>query len=193
MQTQLKVIKADGGSEEYMHTKVLAAVSNALASAGQPDIKSAEQLAEVITYMLYHKQKRRSISSGEIFSIIKATLALSGFENAAAAFNDYHLRRQMMRSRIEVAAVDMKEMADAEKFSQSCRRAEKSRWDKSKIIAYLTDRFQIDRQTARVIASTVEQKVLNLELSVVPRSLVKQLVLSEAASFFKASQQMQNI
>ena len=193
MQTQLKVIKADGSSEEYMHTKVLAAVSNALASAGQPDTKTAEQLAEVITYTLYHKQKRRSISSGEIFSIVKATLASSGFENAAAALNDYHLRRQMMRSRIEVAAVDMKEMADAKKFSDICRKAEKSRWDKSRIVAYLTDKFRIERHTARAIASVVEQKVLNLELSVVPSSLVKQLVLSEAAAFFKASQQMQNI
>ncbi len=192
MRTQLKVIKADGSSEEYMHTKVLAAVSNALASSNGPDTKTAEQLAEVITYTLYNKQKRRTISSGEIFSIVKAALASAGLEGAAAAFNDYHYRRQLMRARIEVAHINIKEMTDAEKFAELCRRAEKSRWDKSRIVACLADEFRIDRLTARAIASAVEQKVLNLELSVVPSSLVKQLVLSESAAFFKASRQMQN-
>lgn len=192
MRTQLKVIKADGSSEEYMHTKVLAAVSSALVSSTGPDTKTAEQLAEVITYTLYHKQKRRAVSSGEIFSLVKAALTSAGFENAATAFNDHHYKRRLMRARIEVAHIDIKEMADAEKFSELCRIAEKSRWDKSRIVAYLADRFRIDRPTARAIASAVEQKVLNLELSVVPSSLLKQLVLNESAAFFKASSQMQN-
>ena len=41
---QLKVIKADGSSEQYLHTKVIGAVSNALAQADYSDIRLAELL-----------------------------------------------------------------------------------------------------------------------------------------------------
>ena len=53
---QLKVRKEDGSVEEYLHTKVMGAISNALASAGEADIFVAEQLAEVVTYYLYQQQ-----------------------------------------------------------------------------------------------------------------------------------------
>ena len=77
---QLKVIKADGSVEEYLHTKIIGAISIALASVDQADTCIAEELAEAVTYFLYHKRSRRQISSSEIFSIVEAEISSpSGF------------------------------------------------------------------------------------------------------------------
>ena len=61
MQMQLKVRKEDGSIEEYLHTKVMGTISNALATVGEADIFVAEQLAEVVTYYLYQQQKGRNV------------------------------------------------------------------------------------------------------------------------------------
>ncbi|MHC4185887.1 MAG: hypothetical protein ACYSR4_08150 [Planctomycetota bacterium] len=71
---QLRVMKADGSVEEYLHTKVVGTISNALSTVDQADIHMAEQLAEVVTYFLYSKQKPLVVTSGEILSIIEAAL-----------------------------------------------------------------------------------------------------------------------
>lgn len=62
MRKQLQVTKADGTIEEYMHTKVIGTINNALAAAGRPDMAMAEDLAEVVTYYLYRKENQRRVS-----------------------------------------------------------------------------------------------------------------------------------
>jgi hypothetical protein len=52
MDKQLRVVKADGSTEAYLHTKVLGTVNNALTAAGQGDMTLAEHLAEVVTFHL---------------------------------------------------------------------------------------------------------------------------------------------
>jgi len=42
---QLKVIKADGTLEEYLHTKVIGTINNALASVDESNVFAAEQFA----------------------------------------------------------------------------------------------------------------------------------------------------
>lgn len=92
---ELKVIKADGSIEDYLYTKVLGAISNAMAGAGQLDILTAEQLADAVTYFLYQDDKRHKVSSGEILSIIEATLDATGYEQVAAALSNYHYERRL--------------------------------------------------------------------------------------------------
>ena len=131
---QLKVIKADGSVEEYLHTKIIGTISNALADAGQGDICTAEQLAEVVTYFLYHKQKRRNVTASEIFSMIKAALTSTSYEDAAIALNEHHFRRKLKRSRTEVVSVDIQELTDAELLGKAEPLGEISRWNKSMIV-----------------------------------------------------------
>ena len=113
---QLKVVKADGTVEEYLHTKVVGTISNALGRIGQADICIAEQLAEVVTYFLYHKQNPVVVTSNEIFSMIEVVLAGTGYEEAAIALSEHHFERKLKRSRVEVVSVDICELADAEAF-----------------------------------------------------------------------------
>jgi transcriptional regulator NrdR family protein len=193
MQTQLKVIKEDGSIEEYLHTKVMGTISNALASIDQADMYLAEQLAEVVTYYLYHRQDRRDVTSSEIFSIIKAVLTATGHEEAAIALSEYHFERRVKRSRVQVASVDIRELMDAELLARADDSDGKCRWDKSIIVRGLAAKHGIPQQTARTIASMVEEKIFRMGVTVVPASLVKQIVLGDAAAILRAQEQLQTV
>ena len=190
---QLKVVKTDGTVEEYLHTKVIGTIANVLARAGQADMHIAEHLAEVVTYFLYHKKNVRTVNSSEIFSIIKAVLAATNYEDAAIALSEYHYQRKLKRSRTEVVPIDIKRLADAELLVGRERSMHRARWDKSRIVDDLVTRHDVDRQTARAIASMVEEKVFNVGLTVVPVSLVKQLVLGDTAALLRAQKQLQAV
>jgi len=190
---QLRVIKADGNTEEYLHTKVIGTISNALAQVGEPDIYIAEQLADVVTYFLYHRQNRRSVTTGEIFSIIKAVLTATMHEDAAVALSEYNFERKLKRSRIEVVSIDIQELADAELFCKAEQSDNRCRWDKTKIVEDLIIKYGLSRQTARVIASMVEEKIFSMGITLVPASLIKQLVLGDAATILRAQQQLQTL
>jgi transcriptional regulator NrdR family protein len=193
MQTQLKVIKEDGSVEEYLHTKVIGTISNALGEIGQADICIAEQLAEVVTYFLYHRQSRRSVASNEVFSIIKAVLTATSYEDAAIALSEHHFERKLKRSRIEVVSIDIQELTDAELLVGPEQSGSRCRWDKSRIVEDLVTKHGVRRQTARAIASMVEEKIFNTGINLVPTSLIKQLVLGDTATVLRAQQQLQTV
>jgi hypothetical protein len=204
---QLKVIKADGSIEQYLHTKVIGTISNALAQVGEPDIEAAEQLAEVVTYFLYQGQNRYArqvsratpaagapnVTSSEILSMIKVVLTATKFEEAAIALSEHHFERKLKRSRVEVATMNVEELQDVELLFESEQLDGKCRWDKSRIVDDLVTKHGISRQTARAIASMVEEKIFHLDLTLVPTSLVKQLVLGDAATVLRAQHQLQTI
>lgn len=191
MQTQLRIIKADGTIEEYLHTKVMATINNALGEIGRADVDVAEQFAEVVTYFLYHQQNGRNVTSSEVLSMIKVVLATTGYEKAAVALSEHHFERKLKRSRVEVVLVDIRELADAEFLVGAEGPACRSRWDKSRIVEDLVAEHGLCRQTARMIAAMVEEKVFNMGITRVPSSLIKQLVLGDAAAVLHAQEQLQ--
>jgi hypothetical protein len=189
MKAKLKVVKADGSVEEYLHTKIIGTISNALSSADHSDVGIAEQLADVVTYYLYYKQNKRCVTTGEIFSAIKIVLAGTRYEDAAETLNEYHYQRKLKRERIEVVPIDISSLADAEQLSD----CEKTRWDKSVIVSDLMAKYNIARQSARAIAAMVEEKIFSMDISVIPASLIKQLVLNDTALILHAESQFQTI
>ncbi len=193
MRTQLKVIKADGSVEEYLHTKVMGSINNALGETDQANIDIAEQFAEVVTYYLYHQQTGRSVTSGEVFSIIKVVLAATGHEKAAIALSECHFKRKLKRSRTEVVSVDVQELTDAEFLAGAKESNDRYRWNKSRIVEDLMSKHDLCRQTARLIAAMVEEKIFNMGITLVPSSLIKQLVLGDAATVLRAQQQLQTV
>lgn len=180
---QLKVVKADGSIEEYLHTKVVGTINNALVLAGDPNISIAEQLAEAITYFLYSKEQRHKATSSEILSMIQVVLAATSYEDAAIALVEYHHRRRLKRRRVEVIDDEALKGATAQD-----RPAEP--WNKSRIVHDLVAKRKLGRQVSRVIASMVEERVLNLGVTRVSRDLITQLVLADTAAVAQAEQQL---
>ncbi len=193
MKTRLKVIKEDGSVEEYLHTKVLGTISNALTSVGRGDIYAAEQLAEVVTYYLYHRRERRQVTSSEILSIVKVVLTSTNYEDAAAAVEDHHLGRRLKRARIEVVPVDVRELTDAQALAQGSGFEARSRWDKSRIVGDVVAEHGVSQQTARAIASMVEDKIFSMGVTRVPVSLLRQLVLGDTAVVMNAERELQAV
>ena len=193
MKTRLRVIKVDGSVEEYLHTKVLGTISNALGTVDQADIYIAEQLAEVVTYFLYHQRGRREVASGEILSVIKVVLTATNHEDAAIALGEHYLERKLKRGRVEVVPIDVRELTDAQSITRTDEFNGKSRWDKSRIVGDLVVEHGINPQTARMIASMVEEKIFNMGVTLVPVSLLRQLVLGDTAMVLDAERQLQAI
>ena len=193
IKAQLKVIKADGSVEEYLHTKVMGAINNALGEADQANIETAEHFAEVVTYYLYHQQDQRTVTSSEILSVIKAVLAATGHETAAVALSERHFKRKLRRSRIEVVSADIQELTDAEYFAGTAPEGGRCRWDKSRIVLDLIATHNLCRQTARLIASMVEEKVFSMGITLIPSSLIRQLVLGDAATVLRAQRELQTV
>jgi transcriptional regulator NrdR family protein len=189
MRKHLTVVKSDGSAEEYLHTKVIGAISKALSEANCADVYLAEQLADAVTYYLYNQHESRTVTSGEIFSIIKAVLTSTGYDDAALVLNQYHLERRLKRCRIEVVYTDPQELADSAARGQSEPEQDRVPWDKSHIVEHLVTERHIDRQVARAIAAMVEEVVFNLGLSSIPSSLIEQLVLNQTAAVLRAEQQ----
>jgi glycine/D-amino acid oxidase-like deaminating enzyme len=193
MRKQLRVTKADGTIEAYLHTKVIGTINNALAAAGQADTAVSEDLAEAVTFYLYSKQGRRTVSSNEVFSMIKAVLVATGYETAALALSKHAFERRLRRARTEVLDVDMHEFADAEKLCRAKQPPARTPWDKTRIVHDLTTRFGVQRQTARTVASIVEERIFRMEITIIPLSLIKQLVLGEAAAILRAEKELQMV
>ena len=182
---QLKVVKTDGAVEEYLHAKVIGTITNALAQVGQADMRIAEHLAEVVTYFLCHKKDVRTVNSSEIFSIIRAVLTATNYEDAATTLSEHHDHWKLKRSRTKVVSIDTEWLADAERLVGHEKSMHLARWDKSRIVDDLVTRRDIDRQTARTIASMVEEKVFSMGMTVVPISLIKQLVMADVDVIFR--------
>jgi transcriptional regulator NrdR family protein len=193
IRTQLKVIKADGSIEEYLHTKVMGTINNALGEIGLANIDIAEEFAEVVTYFLYNQYNRRTVTSDDIFSMIKVVLAATGYEDAAVALSEHHFERKLKRSRIEVFSIDVQDLANAELLAVAVESAGRSRWDKSRIVGDLVNGHGISHQTARTIAAMVEEKVFNLGMTLVPSCLIKQLVLGDTATVLRAQRDLQAV
>ncbi len=191
MNRQLQVTKTDGTTEEYIHTKVIGTINNAFSAVGRPDIAMAEDLAEVVTYYLYHQQDRRQVSSSEILAMIKAVLTSTGYEAAAAALGDHAVERRLRRARTEVLALDVLAFADLEQLNRTRQSAARIAWDKGRIVRDLTAESGIPPQMARAVAATVEERVFGMGMTLVPRSLIKQLVLGEAAAMLQAQRELQ--
>jgi hypothetical protein len=190
MEKQLRVIKADGTTEAYLHTKVVGAMNNALSAAGRSDITLAERLTEVVTYYLYRKSDRRTVSSNEVFTMVKAVLVATGNEDAATILSDHAIERRLKRARIEVLAIDMQGFADVERLRRTKYLPDRMPWDKTRIVQDLTARAGLPHHTARAVASMVEERVLSMGVTAVPLSLVKQLVLGEIATTLRAEQEL---
>ncbi|MBN2588902.1 MAG: hypothetical protein JXA96_03495 [Sedimentisphaerales bacterium] len=191
MRSQLHVVKSDGSIEEYVHTKVIGTISRVLSKAGVDSVYLAEQLTDVVTYYLYNQENTQRITSSEIFSIIVAILTETGYEDAADILNEFHIRRRYKRLRTIVISINIQEITDAQMLIDTEQSDSLQQWDKSKIVKTLTRKYDFDIPTARMIASMVEDRIFNLDITTVPTSLIKQIVLSEAALVMRAQKQLQ--
>jgi hypothetical protein len=189
---QLKVIKADGTQEEYLHTKVIASFVNALAESDRNCISLASELAETVTFYLYDKYARSGITSNEILSMIIAVLLSTGYGYAAENLAAHHQRRNLLRARVEVVKFDAKKRPALSILPQFEDPDSTDCWNKSRIIKDLRTEYNLDIAAARTIASMVEEKILDSGLRCLTTDFVRFLVISQTQAVLSAQQQLKS-
>jgi hypothetical protein len=190
MARKLEVIKTDGSSEMYLHTKVLGTLCNAFGLTGQSDLYLAQELAEVVTYYLYRDKEHlpKQVSSGEIHAIIKVVLTTTGHDNVAEALSDYYFDRLLKRNRTEVACTPVLSLVDAQQLCEHDPSSTRVKWNKARIVQDLIRCHRLPRQTARAVAGMVEHKVLGMGMTVVPSALIRLLMLNDTALMLRAQE-----
>ena len=195
---QLKVLKSDGSSEVYLHTKVMGTIGAALCSCGGYQEVTVQNLAEAVTVFLCRKYGSYVVSSSEIFSMILAVLGDSGYEGAAVAVNEHRLNRQLKRNRTQVCryhSADKQWLAKRNKnISKNTPASEEplstEQWNKSVIVQYLQAEKGLSRNMARAIAGVVEERVLLMECHSLTTSLVRELVNNELLEMQRAEESL---
>jgi hypothetical protein len=172
---QIRVIKADGSSEPYLHTKVLGTLHRALAGTQTDGLDAAEMLAEAVTLYLYQQTHPDELTTDGIHQMVLAVLCASGFEGAAEALQAWRLSRRLQRHRIEVLD------------------SEWPAWDKSRIAGDLVQRYRVDPLLARTIAGTVEEKVLRIGLTRIRKTLIRHLVTADMEALLEADRQLTGV
>ena len=187
---QFKVKKSDGTLEIYRHTKVLGVVATALGESGMYHANLAESLAEAVTIYLRRRYESRTVGFDEIYAMIQAALTDTGHEAAAVQLHEHRILRQLQRGRVEVIKVLKTAPTNDRNFSPPEDEEEyllsALPWNKSRIIADLIDGNGVEQDLARVIAGSVEEKVLRLDCGTVSSSLVRELVNHELRSMKQA-------
>ena len=177
--TQLKVVKADGAMEQYLHTKVLGTIANAFSASGQDSMFVAEELAEAVTFYLYNTHKAEGkVSTSEIYFMLQAMLTSTGYEEASLSLHNYHFSRALTRRRIEVVDTFLGE--NPQNWNKSC-------------IAFKLVSEGMKMCMARTIAGLVEERILKIGLTKVPRNLISELVEIEKHSMAVASVGLESV
>lgn len=174
----IRVMKADRSTEPYLHTKVLGTVHHALSQGGQGDLYTAEQLSEAITFYLYRQPQSRQLNTEEIHLMIMAVLRDTGYDRAAEILSQHRLERKLQRKRIEILC-GQEDSATA------------IAWDKSMIADELMTAFRMERALARVIAGSVEEKIMKMGLTHINRSLLNELIEADREAMQRAEQSLQ--
>jgi len=184
---QLRVEKADGGIEVYLHTKVLGTIAAALADSGSYQEGKPEQLAEAVTTFLRRRYGNTLVSSDEIHSMIEVVLTDTGHEDAALTLHEYRVNRQIKRRRLEVAHIEKKDISERNpKIKMLIADYTVGPWNKSEIVRDLEGESELPHNLAQAIASSVEEKALALGCRRITSALVRELVCNEMLAMRQA-------
>ncbi len=184
---QLRVEKADGSSEVYLHTKVLGTLAAALADSGSYQEGKPEQLAEAVTTFLRRRYGNTSVSSDEIHSMIEVVLTDTGHEDAALVLHEHRVNRQIKRRRLEVVHVENADTAVSHpKIHILSATYTVGPWNKSEIVRDLERESGLPHNLAQAIAGSAEEKALALGCRRITSALVRELVYNEMLAMRQA-------
>ena len=167
---QIRITKADGSTESYLHTKMLGSLHRAMAAVQSDCLETAQMLADAVTYFLYRRLKGDSVTTDQIHQMILTVLEGAGFSAGAEALTAHRLSRRLQRRRISV--IDSEWLA----------------WDKGLIVQDLVEHYRIERPLARVIAGSVEEKILRMAAGHIRKGLIRHLVMTDMEDLLEANQ-----
>jgi hypothetical protein len=169
---QIRITKADGSTEPYLHTKVLGSLHRAMAAVQSDCLETAQMLSDAVTYYLYRRFKGETLTTDQIHQMILTVLDGAGCAAGAEVLTEHRLSRQLQRRRTSV--IDSEWLA----------------WDKGLIVQDLVEHYCIERPLARVIAGSVEEKILCMGAVHIRKGLIRHLVITDMEDLLDAHQEL---
>ena len=130
---QIRITKADGSTEAYLHTKVLGSLHRAMVAVQSDCLETAQMLSDSVTYFLYRRFRGEILTSDQIHQMILTVLEGAGFAVGAEALRTHRLDRRLQRRRVSV--ID----------------SEWPAWNKGLIVQDLIEHYRIEAALARAI------------------------------------------
>ena len=165
---QIRITKADGSTEAYLHTKVLGSLHRAMAAVQSDCLETAQMLSDAVTYYLYRRFKGETLTTDQVHQMILTVLKGAGFTSAAEALTAHRLNRRLQRRRISVSD------------------GEWPAWDKGLIVQDLIEHYRVEEALARVIAGSVEEKILRMGAAHIRKGLIRHLVMTDMEDLLDA-------
>jgi hypothetical protein len=169
---QIQVLKADGSTEPYLHTKVLGTLHRAMAAVASDCLETAQMLSDAVTYFLYRDPESKTLTTDQIHQMVLTALDGAGFGVASETLDAHRRLRRLQRRRVEV--VD----------------GEYPVWDKGCIVRDLMEHSCLERSLARAIAGAVEEKVLRMGVSRIRKGTIHHLMIADMEDLLEAHDQL---
>jgi len=175
--------KRDGRLMPFDESKIADAIFKAARAVGGQDRYVAEELASAVTDYLNAHYEDEMPGIEDIQDMVEKVLIETGHAKTAKAYILYRDKRaqarRAMRVRKAARAKDGRNTTDTALLVDTGAKDALLPWDKGRIAEALEKEAHLDAQTARKVASAVEQRVLASGLSRISTALVRELVDNE--------------
>lgn len=158
------IVKRDGAVESFSRAKLRRVIANGMRTCHY-DPKLADPLVEAVEVHLQYWEDPRPPTTEYVFRCVYAVLKQTGLQEIGDCLAAHRRWRRTKRRATRV-------------LREAPKRGSKP-WRKSALIATLEDRHGLGHTTARIVASELESRVLNLGFKTLPQSLLAELIQTE--------------
>ena len=175
------VVKRDSRIVSFSKSKITDAIFNAATAAGGEDRRLAEELASVVTLFLRKKFGSKIPSIEEIQDVVEKVLIETGHAKTAKRYILYRENRTKARKDLRVRKKTRHDAnsTDIALMVTPLTKDEILSWDKAKVAFALQKEAGLEAALANEIASAVERKIVDSNLTHIPTSLIREIVDNE--------------
>ncbi len=175
------VTKRDARVVLFDKSKITDAIYKAAKAAGGEDRRLAEELASVVTLFLRNKYGSKTPSIEEIQDVVEKILIETGHAKTAKRYILYREHRKEVRKDLRVRKKKRHDAnsTDIALMVTPLTKDEILSWDKSKVASALEKEAGLDTALSNEIASAVEKKIVDSNLTHISTSLIREIVDNE--------------
>jgi len=173
--------KRDGQLVEFDKKKITEAIFAAMIAVGDENKAISEEIADQVIEKLEKKFKDKIPIVEEVQDIVEEVLIKEEMIRVAKAYILYRDKRRRVRESLKVRKKikNQKSMTDLSLLVSTPTSENISPWDRKKIIQALVKEAELPLTISTKIAKAVEKKIVDLSLSEISTSLIRELVDNE--------------
>ncbi len=173
--------KREGQLVEFDKKKIIEAIFAAMLAAGEKNKTISEKVTDQVIIKLEKKFKDKVPQVEEVQDVVEEVLIREGMVKVAKAYILYRDKRSRIRESLKVRkkVENHKSTTDLSLLVSTPTSENIFPWDRQKIIQALVKEAELPLNVSTKIAKAVEKKIVDLGLSEISTSLIRELVDNE--------------